>query len=653
MKIPSNKIWTQLNQGEVTGILNETQNISLDTIGQLKLARRPVAITSSTTDANLNDVVALTYFDNNYIAITDDALFKGGLTGAPWSQEVDFTPATSTNSDAITYNNRLVVTTNSNVADWDGNVDDNYSLESLTSGVPHPMAIFDSLPTYKLAVGNGNTVKILDTSYVASSTVLTLASQFIVTTLAYRSGFLYVGTKTKDGTEARVFIWNGDGASAQYEVPVGCEWVYSVVPYGESVAAVTSNGQILQISGTTATLLAAFPVYYAPNALWQGSTNGVPKVYHRGMVAYGQSLYINIEGDLDTGFLPSMKSGLWVFDPDAGLYHMATASSDTLVRDGSLSVADSVITTSATHYLKDGDAVQFFSVSGLSGVDANYVYYVKVISATSIKLALSRKALAAEKYVTITGTAGASDRLFYFPNRDNGSQDARAGAICLSSINETAKESVSSEVLWGARTHSEDGTVVYTVNVFHDSNTVGSFTTQRVYSDNIEQAWKEAYTFMDGIVTDNDSIVVKAQSKAGTKPILLSGVWSATNVINTNTTAQSSAWSDIEIGDELVLYNGKGQGKTVHVTAVEAGALVYQITIDEDYGVVNDLIEFYRTDFKKIGEYSKDNKESKEFIKNSLLGITSAWVKIKIEMRGAGVAVNQLELSNVVSKSTN
>jgi len=391
-------------------------------VGQAKLAKRSVAVMSSVTNANFGLPLAIVHFDNKYTVVTTESVWQGELDGVVFTEEVDFTPATTRASDAVIFNNRLMVTVDDNLDSWDGAGDDLYGHEALTSGVPHPLCIFDSQSTYKLAVGNGNTVKILDTSYVASSTVLTLASQFQVTSLRYRNGFLYVGTKTTDGSEARIFIWNGSGTNAQYECPVGCEWVFSMTEYGSSVAAIVSSGQLIQVSGSQYTQLGALPVYYQPHARWQGvggfSLNG--KVFNRGMVAVGQTIYINIEGDTDTGFVPEMKSGIWVFDPEVGLYHRASPPTDTLVIDDSFSISDNEITTTTTHNLKTGDGIAFESISGLTGVDASVTYFVTVTATNKIKLSLTREGVAAGRYVTIGGTPGAADDLVYYPNIDAG-----------------------------------------------------------------------------------------------------------------------------------------------------------------------------------------------------------------------------------------
>jgi hypothetical protein len=650
MKIPSNNAWSQLNEGLTSGVLSMTQNTALDTAGQIKLSKRPVAIISSVDNDDFRYLQSLVYFANNYIAVTSDGLFSGGLSGSEWTEETQFTPNTTGGSDAIVFNGRLVVTTNSNIDDWDGAFDDRSGLASLTSSVPHPMAIFDSLPTYKLAVGNGRQLKTYDTDFNPNTTILTLPSQFVITTLAYRNGYMYIGTKTTDGSEARVFIWNGSGSNAQYECPVGAEWVYSIIPYGSTVVCITNSGQLLQISGSSAVQMAALPVYAAPHALWQ-QDSGIPRVYHRGMVAVGKNIYINLEGEVENGFIPEQKTGLWVFDPSVGLYHRATSSTDTLVSDNGLTLSDSVITTSAPHNLKEGDAVQFRSVNGIGGADVNLVYYSNVVSDTEIKLALSRKGLNSGNYVKLTGTPGLSDILFYFPNTDGGSQDCRAGAVAATTINERAKESVQAEIFWGSRSRNESGDTVYTLNTFHDSCTSGAFATQRVYTANIQQVWKEIYMFLDGIVLPNEKAVVKARTKSESKAILLDGVWSTTNIISTEDVKKTAAWADIEVGDELVIYDGKAQGKTVHVTNISNSATVFNLTVDESIGVIGESSKFYKTNYKKMGTWNSTNKKN-EFFKQTLTNTKSPWINIKVDITGNDIAVNMLELANEIHKGT-
>lgn len=660
MKIPSNKLWTQTNQGEVAGILHETYNMNFDALGQAQLARRPVSVYTSVSDANLKYLMALVYFSGSYKAITSDSsepVFQGSLDGGAWSNNTVFTPSCGLNSDAIIFKDsstiQLIVSQNTALARWDGGFSVNLSaVTGLTAGVPHPLAIFDSQTSYKLAVGDANTVKTYNDTYTVNPTVLTIASQFQVTTMRYRNGYLYIGTKHLYGGEARVFIWNGSGTNAQYECPVGAEWVYAMTEYQDSVAVVTSSGQILKISGVSAVPIANFPVYYQKQARWQnGGATLIGKVFNRGIRTVGDKIYINIDGSVDTGFVPEMKSGIWVYDPDMGLYHRGTASTNAMVGDTTFTVSGETLTTTATHNLKTGDAVSFSAVSGISGIKVKDIYYVTVTGTNTIKLSQSKDALVRGNYQQLSGTV-AGDTFNYFPNTDNGYMfGATSGAIGITTNYDTVIPLLSSEIIWGSRTKNEAGTAVYTLNVFAESNNIGSLTTQRIYTDNVEQSWKELYTFLDNIVTTNDDIVVKIQTKYQPTMVELNGTWVSSTVLNSTNSYNKTAWLDFEVGDEVVFVDGKGQGKTAHVVSVESSSSVVSLTLDEAYGVAGQTVDLYRTNFKKVGTYGVDNKGN-EFIKVALNNITSPWIKIKCELRGCGTTVNMFELANSIQKGT-
>jgi hypothetical protein len=635
--------------------------MAFDTAGQARLAYRPTALYTSVSDANFKYIMNMVWFAGAYQIITSDAsapIFSGSLDGSAWTNRSDYVPGCSTVTDATIFKDatttQLIVTTDTNFAKWNGGGTINYALGTLTTGVPHPCCIFDSNPTYKLAIGNGNLVHTYDTAYNLNATILTLPSQFQVTTMRYRNGYLYIGTKHLYGGEARLFIWNGSGTNAQYECPVGAEWIYSLTEYGSSVAAVTSEGQLIQISGSSFTVLANFPVYNNPHARWNiGNSSLIGKVLNRGMKAVGQSIYINIDGQVDSGFMTEMKSGLWVYEPSTGLTHRATSSTNEMVRDTTFTVSGETLTTSATHNLKTGDGVTFYFLTGITGAVRDTIYYVTVTGTNTIKLSQSKTALANSRYLQLGGTATA-DTLIYFPNTDNGSSNltTSSGAITLTTASDTPLKLLSSEVLWGNRTRNESGTAVYTLNSFVENNNVGSFTTQRIYTDTIEQDWKEIYTFLDGVVTSGDSLVVKVQTKSQPNTILLNGAWASATVLNSVNSYDYTVWEDIEIGDELIFVDGKGQGKTAHVTDISLSASTVSLTLDESIGTASTTVYFYRTNFKKVGSYTTDTKGN-EFFRSSLTDIAaSPWIKIKCEIRGNGIAVNMLELSNVVHKNT-
>lgn len=650
MKIPSNREWTQDNSGDLLGVLGDTTNMAFDTVGKAIVARKSVSVCGSRDSGSFNYPLSIDYFNGDYVVLTDDEIFTFDLPDFNLDQ-VSWTPATGLNSDAVVFNDLYTITTDNDLYTWDGGSTSGAWEDrnvSLTSGVPHPMAVFGT----QIAVGNANTVKLVTTSYTVSQT-LTLPTEFQVTTVRAVGSYLYIGTKNLNGGNAKIFVWNGDSSAFDYECEVGASWVFSLTPYLSSVAAITSEGQLGVVAGTTFSQLAALPVYYDPHARWQGSggllLNG--KVFNRGMCTIGETIYLNIEGEIDSTFMPEMKSGVWVYDPAVGLYHRASATGDQRVRDTGLSLSDNTLTTSAAHKLKTGDAVSFDTTSGLSGVDADRLYYVTVISSTELKLSLSRKGVQSENYVTITGTPSVADTLVYAQNGDYSNADATSGAITAVTYAETASPNLTSEIIWGSRFSLPDNTTEYGLFTFSDSYNIGSFVTQRKYSDNLEQTWQSLYNFIDGLMVDTEEVVVKAQTTYEPPSTELSGVWLNATTLNSANTKDFAAWQDIEIGYEVVVIDGYGRGQTAHVAAIESSSSVVSLTLDEALGTANETCTIYYTPFKKVGVYTRENVD-KGVLKATMDNLKAPWIAAKVELRGFGLTVNMLDLQHTVHKKT-
>lgn len=655
MIIPNNNRWTQLNDGDIFGILNESYQLNFDKLGKLKGAKKPFAIYSSDSNADFGYVMAILYFGDAYQVVTDDSVFSFDLQAGAITENATFTPSTTLSSDALIFRDsggvdQMIVTIDDNFCRWNGGSSVSYTLGSLTSGVPHPLCGFESQPTYKLAIGNGNVVKLFDNTWSASSIELTLPAQYIVTTLAYRNGYLYVGTKNKYGDEAKVFLWDGATANADYEVPIGGSWVFSLVPYNTTVVAIVDSGQLLQITGNQAVQIGALPVFYRQDAIWANATgltlNG--KVFHRGMKVWKNRIYINVDGSTETGFVPEMKSGIWCYDPNVGLYHMASHTSDQYVEDSGLSVTNSIITTSATHNLKDGDTVQFYGVSGLTGVDTGVKYYVSVESVTTIKLAKSRKALSESNFVTITGTAGASDSLVYIPNTDWGShRNATSGAVGLLSPLSSPLDMWTSPIIWGARSDNKAGTAFYGLFGLTDSWNISRFKTQKIYTSNLSEIWNKITTYFDGLGIDNEKFILKkiTGDKYGYPTEILKGVWLATNIINSDsTTLDEDEWRDIDIGDEMVIVDGYGRGYSSHVLSIETSSNTVSITIDESIGTVGQTVYIYVTNARKLGTVTSSRELNERF--SDSLTEKSSWIQIEGELRGFQPEITNIQLDN-------
>jgi hypothetical protein len=655
MKIPSNNVWTQTNEGDTSGVLHSTRNITLDTPGKLRLSQKSIAIENTDSLLEAGYGLSLAYFNNQWISVQDAGVRDFDLLGTATSG-TGSDPTPSIYGDGMVFNSLLLVTTTDNLSSWNGSAWTN-SLASLTTTVPHPMEVFDSLPTYKLAIGNGNTVKIYDTGYNASSTVLTLPTQYIVTSLAYNSGYLYVGTRNTKGGQAAIFIWDGSGTNANYQVVISGNWVYSVKPYGSSVCAITSSGELIYVSGTTATRLAALPVFYLPDVNWQGTTDSnIPRVFNRGMVTDGDLIYINVNALVETGqsqdYLPGFESGIWVFDPQNGLYHRASTNYlDKYVIDSTLGLSNSVITTSTAHKLKTGDSVIFQTVGGITGVSTQTVYYVSVLSTTTIKLASSRRALQDGTFLTLSGTPTASDKLVYTPNQEY-FQYARvsSGAVSLIPADAQYFKNWSTPIIWHASAQDYDiDERFYAINILTDSYNVGFFETQRIYSENIEQSWKKLTTFLDGLNLSNEEILIKyrTEEEHGYPTRAILGYWSSTNQISFDALDVSF----LEDGDELMILDGGGRGYSVHIVGTpDISSNTVSVTVDENIGVANKPVRVSATNYKKTTVLDLETK-IKGYLSSSI-DTQSAWVQIKGELRGYGIAINKMDLGTVGHKAT-
>lgn len=645
MKLPNQHQWSQNNEGDIFGLLHSTYAVTFVDRGKLTAARRPFAVFSSEDDVDLGYLLSIDYFDDSYVLFTDDAIFQGSLTTGGFSQ-LTWPPATrGLNDDATVCYGLYTITADTDIYTWNGGtlsgdwVDRN---GSLTAGVPHPLCVFESQSVYRLAVGNGNTVKLFDSSYNASGTVLTLPSEHRVQTMRYRNGYLYVGTRHLNGGDAKVYVWNGNGNAAQYEAPVGCDWVFALTDYGTTVMAVVSSGQIGIVSGSQFYTegFPAFPVYYRPYLRWQDNTglqlNG--KVFNKGIRTVGDCVYFNIDGSISNGFLPEMRSGMWVYDPRVGLHHLAPLSVERYVRDSSLSVSNSIITTSASHNLIDGDAVQFGSVSGLTGVAVDTVYYVKVLSATTIKLAKSRRSLKNEHYLTIAGTPSGSDTLIYMPNTDRGDTYNNTSGAIARTVSHEAMESVwNSEIIFGGRGADRAGTTRYALNAFSPSWSTSSHEFQRIYSQGIKDSWQELISYLDGLELDNESYILKYRGSKKRETTPMNGVWLNSTTINSvAANLDTDPWEDIEEEDEVVIIDGYGRGYSAHVVEINQSSGTFSIELDEEIGTANNPVTFYVTNYRKYKAVSE--KEDDELFARASINTDAGWMQVKIETRGFEIA---------------
>lgn len=645
MKIPSNNLWTQTNDGNIMGILHETHNINFSKKGEARLSRKALALTSSAV-SGFAEVLSIVFFDGKYHVVTSNKVFLGDLAGTGFSA-VGSSPVLGTVSDGIVCYSRLYVSDITALAYLDTVGSWTTGIGTLNANYPHPMAVFDSLTTYKLAVGNGTAIQTYDSSGNANSVVMSLPSNYYATSLVYRNGYLYIGTKEINGGEASVFIWNGDGTSAQYAVPVGAGWVYSMVPYKDSVACMTNEGELLAINGSSASQLSALPIFYAEGARWEQGNADLGKVYPRGMAVKGDNIYINVCGLVEVGDVPEMRSGVWCYSPEVGLTHYASPSSDLWVADATITQTSGVLTTNATHNLILGDIVIFDSVAGLGNVSANTAYYAIPVATNTLKIAGSRQDAFDGNYILITGTA-TSDSLSYADNTCNGDTIASSGAIAITNYIDNSFELFGTDIIFGTEMQSNADATKDLLCVLSSRFNTGSLTTQRIFSANITQTWKSLYSFIQGILGSNEKAIVRYRTKErlSLPTTSVEVVWSDTNTFVTTNPAVKNI---IEIGDTVFITQGRGQGRYAQITNVEFSTYTTEITIDEAYGVSAGTGNVRIYDFKKLQEITSSRVE--ETWSSTGVNVKSPWIQLQVEIRGFESGVQTFDLTNSVDKS--
>lgn len=650
MRLPANNQWVQINKGDRFGFLKETENVSLLVDGKLKLSRKSFNRYNSDDNVNLSHVLGIVYYSGRYLALTRESAFLFDLGGSTVT-EVTLSTDIDINSDIITAYNRAYITTNDNLDYYDGSL--NASNYALTAGVPHPMTVFDSLTTYKLVVGNGNTVVPLSSSHVAG-TILTLPPEYQVTSLAYRNSFLYVATKHINGGEARIFVWDGNGTNANYDIPVGASQIYSIKPYKSTVAFVTNKGFVGAASGTSYIELATFPIYEHKHAIWDNTAYlyAPSKILNRGMVTVNDSIYFHIDGTVDSGNIPEMKHGVWVFEPNKGLYHTSYSSVDRSVVEAPTDLSDNTLTTSA-HNLKDGDLLVVRSAGSLVGVATDTTYFVKVISDNQIKLATSRLGLKNGKYVTISGAVTGSN-ISYVPNTDYGQYtNSFAGAIAAINPEEPFFKGWESPIIWGNRFEDKDGNEFYALCSFTMAWNIGRMTTQRIYSSKIEDVWQKLYTYFTGLTLDNEQIVVKYKTNTSRncENAVISGYWLSPTQFVVNSTTSPEA-QNIEEGEEVTILDGYGRGYTAHIVELENLGNNLTVTIDESIGAANKPLLFSVDSFVKVSTIDNQNVHNTGIFRVNL-DTTGSYIQLKLEIRGFETEIDMFELLNIVHESGN
>lgn len=661
---PQNPQWLSAQNGERFGNLTRTKSISLDSQGKIELAKKAIALYGLADDAGfLPPTMIVTDGTYAYAGTSGGHVFVIDLTSNTFSiVEATGTnqPTSGDDSDMIIFNSKPHLSGGAKVgylnALGQGQTWQNPSpITDLSTSYPHPLHQRKRAKT--MLVGDGSTLRQYDTSYTRiTANELVIPSEYIITCIRTAGLNVYVGTRNIYGADAKMFVWNGVGVGSQAEYGVGADWIYSMCEYESSVALVTSAGQILRFNGGGFDEIENFPVYYTPFS-WESSSatsSLIGKVASRGLTTKGGRLYINMNGAVSSPstvypgmYLPNQPSGLWCYDRKVGLYHKAGYNYNSKLVLAPTEVSSSHIIFSTAHQAETGDATLY--VGALTGLTSGQVYYVIKDSATSIQLALSPTDALAGNAVTFSGTI-TTDKFNFDRYESMGETSITSpGGICVFGKN-YPNAFWGTEILFGGSAIDEAQNAESVIMSLGMGRNRGSFVLPKILSSEIKDTFNDIRAFVEHINLDTDKVVVKYRTKKKSglpTPLFFTGsaTWTTTTTFTVDTTKKD--FKAVSIGDEIEVVEGAGAGYTAHITAIENSSSTYTVTIDEEMPVSSGSFDFVADNWTKLATFTRETSDvSSDGIAQQALGVPSKWIEIKVELRGRGVMIEEIQVDN-------
>lgn len=687
IRIPSvdTKQWQQLNNGELFGNLYSTYNCNFDTEGLLKQSRAPISIYSNADDANFLTPLAFGNNGSNIYVLTEDGVFTVQWNVSdPIIEQVTTTdqPTFSQFSDGIMWNNNFYCA-GGDLKYYTGSVWTDTGAGGGTT-TPITLAVFESL-NY-LAMGYGSQVELYNDTHTLVET-LVLPSEYWITSIRYRDQKLYIGTRHRYLGEAKLFVWNGNGAAAQSAYGVQSDWIFSITEYQSSIALVTKNGQLLRFNGGGFDSLANFPVYHT-NRLWNysdassGSSYGVMgSVRNRGMIAMGDVLYINVTNEIrnqgiqrtvDGYYLDNMPSGVWCYDPKVKLYHYAGQTADKYTTYTASSLSDSTLTLSSDTTARTGDPVYVRDVGSLTGISGTTQWsgYIIKIASNQIRLTTTRANAFTGNYITLGGSVTSAS--IFIPTYKNGGNinGGKSSAIAVAQYGslDAPADVFNSHLIYGASC-SDSSTVTTSrtaLNILTHGFTISRFVSQKAYSSDVTSAQREVTVKYNNLWLNDDEIIVKYR--------IVERLGMPTMATNNETAARAATWSSgttftvsegttygtvpslyqVEAGDECIITQGAGAPYSAHVSSISVNAGTWTIVLDETITGITagNTCSVVFTNFKKLGVI--DNTVETHGLGFSTLGFPSdvkgRYIQLAFELRGHEIGIEEVAVSDKVDR---
>lgn len=640
-------------------------------------APQPVVLTNNTDDATFQLPLAIASNENGYYVVTNQGVFQWQNFGSAPSFAALPTigqPNNSLGRDGVMFQDNLHVAGGNSVAYYNGTswTTPTALNDAFNSSYPLRLCVYQD--KVSLCVGNQNFVYIYNTSYTLIWT-LTLPVEYIVTGMVWRQNQMYIFTRNVSGGTATMFVWNGAGVAAQFGFGVQADWIYAGCEYDNTIAIVTSAGQILKFNSGGFDELDHFPVYDTRYS-WSSSSsliNGTGKVGFRGMIAIGERLVLNIDGSINSSgngypgvYLPNQPSGIWEYTPNNGLSHKAGYC---VSKYNTLSVTDlgsSILVLATAHNLVTGDAVYVSSAAGLAGLISNQTYFAIPETTTTLRLALTPYDAAEGNYVTCSGTPSGAQLCTPSQVEIGATLINQPGAIGTFNKN-VPNVFFGEEILFGGSTPDHTGTTAYSlmswgmgrsrsqitlarVNPSALTYMQGQFTQQHMYTAPITFSAGQLVAYVDNFQNAFESIIVKYKRYLSLAyPSIVSG--GASGVLWTSGTTFTAAVGERDlahasVGDEVTMLQGGGAGYSAHIQSITLANNVYTVVLDETIPGIStsDVSEIMVDNYTKLTATISSTQPS--IIDGyAVTAIDTEAMFIKLELRGRDMLLRRLALT--------
>ena len=185
------------------------------------------------------------------------------------------------------------------------------------------------------------------------------------------------------------------------------------------------------------------------------------------------------------------------------------------------------------------------------------------------------------------------------------------------------------------------------------TNQRGYFISSIVGGSEARAMWTRLTTLFKSFENSTDRIIIKYRvTKKQAFEIetlstqFFSITWDGTDL--TKFTLNDSDFSNVSVGDEIEIMNGKGEGATAHVaTIVNTSASNYTVTLDESIPSSAGTALARFQNWKKISVVSTQNITKKD----QIIGKRSNWIQFKVELRGTTTSPELEELQQLFQDS--